>query len=79
MELAGQLILHAAEFKNAGVQKEEMFACLKTIEQHLTSDFAGLDESGRQWLEEDIQELYGNIEKAKRMVESACTQRIQEE
>ncbi len=78
-ELAGQLILHAAEFKNAGVEKEEMFACLKTIEQHLTSDFAGLDESGRQWLEEDIQELYGNIEKAKRMVESACTQRIQEE
>ena len=78
-ELAGQLILHTTEFKNAGVEKEEMLVRLETIEQHLASDFAGLDESSRKWLKEDMQKLSGHIEKARRMVESAYKQKTQEE
>lgn len=78
-ELTGQLILHTAEFKNAGVKKEEMLACLESVGQHLASDFTELDESGRKWLEEDLQKLSGNLEKAERMVRSAYEQRTQEE
>ncbi|MBR5510434.1 MAG: serine/threonine protein kinase [Lachnospiraceae bacterium] len=73
-ELVSQMISRTTEFKNAGVEQQEMLLQLEQIKEHLDSDFSSLDESNRAVLEEEMQVLLEDMKKAERMVESAYRQ-----
>jgi serine/threonine-protein kinase len=69
-ELLGVIITKTAEFQEAGVRKEEMLKQIENIKQHLKHDFKNSEESVRKILEEEIQTLWKNIERAEKMIES---------
>jgi serine/threonine-protein kinase len=69
-ELLGVIITKTAEFQESGVRKEEMLKQIENIKQHLKHDFKNSEESVRKILEEEIQTLWKNIERAEKMIES---------
>ena len=69
-ELLGVIITKTAEFQESGVRKEEMLKQIENIKQHLKHDFKNSEESVRKILEEEIQILWENIERAEKMIES---------
>jgi cob(I)alamin adenosyltransferase len=69
-ELLGVIITKTAEFQESGVRKEEMLKQIENIKHHLKHDFKNSEESVRKILEEEIQILWENIERAEKMIES---------
>lgn len=78
-ELVGQIISRTVKFRNSGVGKEEMLQQLEDIKAHLKNDFSEIDREMYQALEEDIERLSNNIQKAEKMIESTFKQEKQEE
>lgn len=78
-ELVSQIVSRTAEFKNAGVEKEEMLTQLDNIRQHLKTDFSNLNDRNRKLISEDMENLSQDVEKAERMVKSAYGQAEREE
>lgn len=77
-ELVSQIISRTAEYKNAGVEQEDMQAQIDHIRQHLETDFVKAGGS-REWLLEEIRRLALDMEKAERMIQSAYEQTAKEE
>lgn len=69
-ELLSQIITKTTEFKEAGVEKEEMQRQIEAMEHHLEEDFLCITENMRLSVAEELSNLRGNIEKAKKMVTS---------
>ena len=67
------------EFRNAGVKEEEMQRQIENVRQHLGTDFSNLNDANKALIEEEIQKLLQDTEKAKKMVYSAYRQVDQEE
>lgn len=78
-ELVSQIVSRTVEFKNAGVEKDEMLEQLENVKRHLETDFGELSESSQKAVVEDMKKLEEDVEKAQRMVESTYKQNVQEE
>ncbi len=78
-ELVNQIISRTVEFRNAEVTAEEMEQQLANIEQHLDSDFGGINVGNKEAIEGDMGSLRDNIGKARRMIQSTFGQTGQEE
>jgi serine/threonine-protein kinase len=70
-ELVSQIVSRTTEFRNAGVEEQEMLEQLESIREHLSTDFENKNE--------EMEKLVDDIEKAKRMVKSTYGQEGQEE
>ena len=78
-ELVSQIVSRTTEFRNAGVKEEEMQRQIENVRQHLGTDFSNLNDANKALIEEEIQKLLQDTEKAKKMVYSAYRQVDQEE
>ena len=78
-EVVGQIVSRAAAFINDGVLEEEMINELNRIKKHLEKDFLTMNESAAKSLQEEIEQLRENIEKAEKIVGAAYEQTNQEE
>lgn len=78
-ELVSQIVSRTTDFKNAGVEKEEMLAQLDLILEHLDTDFVNVSDSGKALISDEMQSLVQDIEKAERMIRSAFGQAEQED
>lgn len=69
-ELLGQIITKTMEFKNAGIEKEEMLLQIENIKMHLRQDFKNSEESVKKVLDEELQTLWKHIRRAEKIIES---------
>lgn len=77
-ELVSQVFSRAVEFKNAGVIEEDILSQLELIDEHLKTDFLNMDDSTAKLLNQEIETLKTDIEKAKKIVQSTYGQTGQE-
>lgn len=73
-ELVSQVVSRTVEFKKAGVEQQEIMQQLESIEQHLQDDFKQYDQNTREDIDEEIQSLVSDIQRAKKIVQSAYGQ-----
>lgn len=73
-ELVSQVVSRAADFKQDGVTGEEMLAQMNSIRKHLQSDFSNLNETNREMIKEDIDNLEKSIDQAERIIQSTFHQ-----
>lgn len=73
-EIVSQIISRSAEFRNAGVTKEEILLQIENIELHLKNDFLESEEPVVQMLKEEMETLWKNLRRAKRITESVYKQ-----
>lgn len=73
-ELVSQVVSRAADFKQDGVTGEEMLAQMNSIRKHLQSDFSNLNETNREMIKEDIENLEKSIDQAERIIQSTFHQ-----
>ena len=73
-ELAGQIISHAAEFRNDGVEMEEMLGQIEQTQRHLEQDFQDISPEMRRQLQEEMEALETALRQAERVVLSAFGQ-----
>ncbi len=73
-ELAGQIISHAAEFRNDGVEMEEMLGQIEQTQRHLEQDFQDISPEMRRQLREEMEALETALRQAERVVLSAFGQ-----
>lgn len=73
-ELVSQMMLRAMEFRESGVQKEEMLTQLREIKKHLDTDFVKPGENRIRMLEEELTTLREHLEKAEKTVLSVYTE-----
>ncbi len=73
-ELLAQIIGKTAEFQSAGIEKTEMLTQIRNIKTHLQTDFVKTEKSVREMLKEELDELWRNVRKAERIVESVYGQ-----
>lgn len=78
-ELVNQIISRITEFRDAGVEKQEMLRQLETMDQHLDTDFLKLTAGKQLLLKEELEELTENRKRAERMVYSAYGSEEKEE
>ena len=69
-ELLGQMITKTMEFKNAGVEKDEMLLQIENIKMHLRQDFKNSEESVKKVLDSELQTLWKHIRRAEKIIES---------
>jgi len=69
-ELLGQIITKTMEFKNAGIEKEEMLLQIEHIKTHLKQDFRNSEESVKRALEGELEILWKHIRRAETIIES---------
>lgn len=73
-ELVSQICTRTAEFRDSGVDKEEMIQQLLSIKEHLQTDFVSSQDQRQKQLEEEMDMLLEHVESAERMVLSVCSQ-----
>lgn len=73
-ELVSQVVSRTVEFKRVGVEQQEILQELENIEQHLQNDFKRLDQNTAEDIDEEIQSLVSDIQRAKKIVQSAYGQ-----
>ena len=73
-ELARQIISHAAEFRNDGVEMEEMLGQIEQTQRHLEQDFQDISPEMRRQLQEEMEALETALRQAERVVLSAFGQ-----
>jgi len=67
-ELAGQMISRTMEFKNDGVEQEEMLLQLENIKEHLKTDFSGLNAANQALITEELKNLEHTLKQAEKMI-----------
>lgn len=77
-ELVSQICTRTAEFRDSGVEKEEMQQQLSNIREHLQTDFTAPKDHRRSLIEDEIHALLKQVESAERMLWSVCTQEEEE-
>lgn len=77
-ELVSQICTRTAEFRDSGVEKEEMQQQLSNIREHLQTDFTAPKDHRRSLIEDEIHALLKQVESAERMLWSACMQEEEE-
>ena len=77
-ELVSQICTRTAEFRDSGVEKEEMQQQLSNIREHLQTDFTAPKDHRRSLIEDEIHALLKQVESAERMLWSVCMQEEEE-
>lgn len=70
-ELIGQICTRTVEFRDSGVQKEEMLQQILSVREHLQTDFRSPGDHRRRLIEDEMDALWKDMERAERMVLSA--------
>lgn len=77
-ELVSQICTRTAEFRDSGVEKEEMQQQLSNIREHLQTDFTAPKDHRRSLIEDELHALLKQVESAERMLWSVCMQEEEE-
>lgn len=67
-ELVGQICTRTVEFRDSGVEKEEMQQQIVSVREHLQTDFMPFGDHRRKLIEDEIDTLLKNMESAERRI-----------